>query len=139
VEVGQEIPALDAGPFSLLDFVRWAAYQENWIRLHYDREYTVQHLGLPDVVQSGHHRTALIVRMLTDWLGSAGELRRLRIRHEAVVLPGDAIRCGGRITGLTQTPERMQVTLQVWAARQDGIAVSEGEAVVDVTLSRGAR
>lgn len=130
LEAGHELPPLDVGPFILSDFVRWAAYQENWIRLHYDGEYAVQH-GFPGIIQSGNHRTALIIRMLTDWLGGHGQLKRLTLSHSAVVLAGDSIRCGARIrdTGTLDEVGRA-VHLDVWARNQRGQDVSTGRAVV---------
>ncbi len=132
LEEGTEIQHLDAGPFSLVDFVRWAAYQENWIRFHYDDRCAVQHRDSRKVVQSGNHRLALIARMLTDWLGSSGQLKFLSVRHHAPVFLGDSIRCGGRIKRIEAIASGWRVQLEVWAAKGDGQHASEGSAVVEV-------
>ncbi len=132
LEEGTEIQHLDAGPFTLVDFVRWTAYQENWIRFHYDEQYTMEHRGLRKIVQSGNHRLALIARMLTDWLGSSGQLKNLSVRHRAPVYLGDSIRCGGRIKRVEVVASGARVQMEVWATKGNGQRASEGSAVVEV-------
>ncbi len=132
LEEGTEIQPLDVGPFTLVDFVRWAAYQENWIRLHYDEHYVLEHRGFPKIVQSGNHRLALIARMLTDWLGSSGQLKFLNVRHHAPVFLGESIRCGGRIKRIEAIASGWRVQIEVWAAKGDGQHASDGSAIVEV-------
>ena len=135
LEPGLELPELSVGPFTLTDFVRWAAYQENWLRIHYDRDYAKQHLGVHDCIQSGHYRTALLIRMITDWLGADGDLTRLTVRHTAPVFPGDSVRCGGLIRATSAITGGTTVELEIWAAKMGGQVASEGAAGVEIRLS----
>lgn len=136
LKIGDELPVLVVGPFTLADFVRWAAYQENWLRMHYDKAYADRHAHLPNCLQSGHHRAALLARMITDWLGSEGRLRRFAVRHTAPVFLGDTVRCGGRVRGTSGTEDkRMLVELDIWAINQNAQVVSEGTAVTEVFAS----
>ncbi|MGQ0549343.1 MAG: MaoC/PaaZ C-terminal domain-containing protein [Armatimonadota bacterium] len=130
IAAGALLPAVEMGPLTLADFVRWAAYQENWFALHYDRAFA-QMRGLRDCIQSGHHRTALLTRMITDWLGSAGWLKRLAVRHGAPVYVGETIRCEGRVRDSSAGGARV-VNLEVWAVTLDGRHVSEGTAAVEL-------
>lgn len=127
---GAPLPAVEIGPLQLADFVRWAAYQENWFALHYDRAFA-QARGLRDCIQSGHHRTALIARMITDWLGPSGWLKRLAVRHRAPVFVGDTIRCEGRVRRADPEGGRL-VDLDVWVLTGDGRRTSEGTAAVEL-------
>jgi acyl dehydratase len=129
-EPGVELPELHTGTLTLTDLVRWAAYQENWLRIHYDRDYAQRHLGVRDCVQSGHHRAALMLRTITDWLESDGHVTRFTVRHTAPVFPGDSLRCGGRIRTTEPAAGGVTVQLELWAVRQDGQVASEGTAVV---------
>jgi acyl dehydratase len=130
---GAELPALDVGPLALSDFVRWAGYQENWIRMHYDAAFARQDAGLSGPVQSGHHRTALLARMITDWLGARGWLRRLAVRHTGQVRCGETIRCEGRVREVRDAAGgRTEVDLEIWATAGDGRRVSEGSASVEM-------
>jgi acyl dehydratase len=131
---GAEIPGLEIGPLSLTDFVRWAGYQENWIRLHYDRAYALEYMDQSDVVQSGNHRTALLVRMITSWVGPSGWVRRLSVRHTGLIRPGDTVRCAGCIRDVRTTQDGARtVEAEIWAVRQDGEQVSAGVALVEIT------
>jgi acyl dehydratase len=132
LDPGTELPGLDVGPFTLTDFVRWAAYQENWLRIHYDRAYATQHARGTDCIQSGHHRTALLTRMITDWLGTRGRLVRLAVRHTGPVFPGDSIRCRGRIRSSTPGGGETVVDLDISAVTTDARLVSEGTASVRI-------
>jgi acyl dehydratase len=133
VEVGREVPPLRAGPFSLMDFVRWAGYQENWLRIHYDEAYAVGSARLPGVVQSGNHRTALMLRMVTDWLDSRGRVLKFTVRHTAPVHVGDELVCAGRISACSaRDGGGLIVNLDVWATTGNGQRASEGTATVEV-------
>jgi crotonobetainyl-CoA:carnitine CoA-transferase CaiB-like acyl-CoA transferase len=131
-EIGRALPELRAGPFTLADFVRWAGYQENWIRVHYDGAHAAR-ARLAGPVQSGNHRTALLLRMLTDWLDRRGHVRTLSVRHVAPVCVGDAITCGGRIVAAAPgAGGALRLDLDLWAKTDDGKPVSEGTGIVEV-------
>ena len=66
---------------TIVDTVRWAGLQENWQHLHYDRDHVRQHNGLKTFIASGAYRQALLMRMLTDWIGPRGWLQKISIRH----------------------------------------------------------
>jgi acyl dehydratase len=130
---GIELPALTIGPLTHIDLVRWAGYQENWLRIHYDAAHAGRALGAKDAVQSGHHRTALIVRVITDWLGDGGWVRRLSIRHAAPVFAGDTLTCGGSVRALrADTGGPQTIDLDVWARVGSNKTASEGTAVVEL-------
>ena len=131
---GAPLPAVEIGPLELAHFVRWAAYQENWFALHYDRAFA-QERGLRDCIQSGHHRTALLARMITDWLGPSGWLKRLAVRHRAPIYVGETIRCEGRVRGAGPEGGRT-VDLDVWVVTVDGRHASEGTAAVELYPER---
>ena len=81
VVVGAEIPVREYGPLTLVDTVRWAGLQENWQHLHFDRDHVREHNGLKTFIASGAYRQALLMRMLTDWIGPRGWLQKISIRH----------------------------------------------------------
>src|SRR5258706_4443815 len=81
VAVGDVIPPRDHGPLTIVDTVRWAGLQENCQHLHYDRDHVREHSCLRTFIASGAYRQALLIRMLTDWIGPHGWLRQITIRH----------------------------------------------------------
>ena len=97
INAGDPIPTREYGPLTIVDTVRWAGLQENTQHLHYDRDQVRQHNGLPTFIASGAYRQALLIRMLTDWMGPRGWLRKLSLRHTYSTFEGDLMRFGGRV------------------------------------------
>ena len=97
VSVGDVVPPRDYGPLTIVDTVRWAGLQENWQHLHFDRDHVREHNGLKTFIASGAYRQALLMRMLTDWIGPRGWLQKISIRHTYSTFEGDMMRFGGRI------------------------------------------
>ena len=97
IRAGDPIPSREYGPLTIVDTVRWAGLQENTQHLHYDRDHVRQHNGLPTFIASGAYRHALLIRMITDWIGPRGWLRKISVRHTYSTFEGDTMRFGGRI------------------------------------------
>ena len=71
IQPGFELPSRTYGPLTIVDTVRWAGLQENWQHLHFDRDHVCEHSGLRIFIASGAYREALLMRLLTDWIGPA--------------------------------------------------------------------
>ena len=92
INVGGSIPSRDYGPLTIVDTVRWAGLQENVQHLHFDRDHVRQHNGLRTFIASGAYRQALLIRMLTDWIGPRGWLCKINVRHTYSTFEGDMMR-----------------------------------------------
>lgn len=92
IAVGDSISSRDYGPLTIVDTVRWAGLQENVQHLHFDRDHVRQHNGLRTFIASGAYRQALLIRMLTDWIGPRGWLRKINVRHTYSTFEGDRMR-----------------------------------------------
>jgi len=92
IKIGDSIPAREYGPLTIVDTVRWAGLQENVQHLHFDRDHVRQHNGLRTFIASGAYRQALLIRMLTDWIGPRGWLRKISVRHTYSTFEGDTMR-----------------------------------------------
>src|SRR4026208_133106 len=97
VSVGDLIPSREFGPLTIVDTVRWAGLQENWQHLHYDRDHVRQHSGLRACIARGAYRQALLMHMLTDWIGPRGWLKKMSIRHTYSTFEGDLMRFAAKI------------------------------------------
>ena len=97
VVVGAEISVREYGPLTIVDTVRWAGLQENWQHLHFDRDHVREHNGLKTFIASGAYRQALLMRMLTDWIGPRGWLQKISIRHTYSTFEGDMMRFSAKI------------------------------------------
>lgn len=97
VSLGESLPLREFGPLTIISTVRWAGLQENTARLHYDRDYVREHSGLKTFIASGAYRQALLIRMLTDWIGPQGQLRKLSLRHLHPTFEGDQMYYSGKV------------------------------------------
>jgi 3-hydroxybutyryl-CoA dehydratase len=97
IQLGDLLPEREHGPLSIVDMVRWASLQENWAHLHFDRDYVREHNRMKTFIASGAYRQALLLRMLTDWIGPRGFLRKLSLRHTYATFEGDLCRFGGKV------------------------------------------
>lgn len=136
VRPGDKIDALAYGPVTIVDTVRWAGVQENWEQLHWDREFARKHSKLPTFIASGAYRQALLARMLTDWIGPRGVLRKLRLRHTAPTLEGDMIYYSGEVTERSPTAEDPWVSCSLEGRNQDGKSILTGHCVVALPTRR---
>jgi acyl dehydratase len=134
VAVGDEIAAQDYGPLTIEHTVRWAAMQENWARLHFDRQYVQQHSGLRTFIASGAYRQALLTRAITDWIGPRGWLHRLTVRQTAPTFEGDSMRFGGRVAEKSASADDPWLRCELEVTNQDGQTVITGQCTV--TLPR---
>jgi len=89
IQLGDQIPEREFGPLTIQETVRWAGFQENSAQLHYDREHARMHSGLKTFIASGEYRQALLMRVLTDWIGPRGMIRKLSLRQTFPTFEGD--------------------------------------------------
>lgn len=127
VASGVELMIREFGPLTVIDTVRWAGLQENTQQLHYDRDWAREHAGLRSFIASGAYRQALLMRMLTDWLGPRGLLRKLSIRHTYPTFEGDTIRFTARATEKGSGPKDPWITCELGATNQEGRTILTGQ------------
>ena len=119
IQVGDSLPRREHGPLTIIDTVRWAGLQENWQQLHYDREHVREHNGLPTFIASGAYRQALLIRMLTDWVGPRGWLKKIIVRHTYSTFEGDTMRFAARVVEKSLNPSDPWVTCELDGRNQD--------------------
>jgi acyl dehydratase len=126
VAVGDAIPPRDYGPLTIVDTVRWAGLQENWQHLHYDRDHVRQHNGLKTFIASGAYRQALLMRMLTDWIGPRGWLQKISIRHTYSTFEGDTMRFSAKIVEKATDPSESFVICDLAGVNQENRQILTG-------------
>lgn len=123
---GHELPPREYGPLTIVDTVRWAGLQENWQHLHFDRDHVRQHNGLRTFIASGAYRQALLMRMVTDWIGPRGMLRKLSVRHTHSTFEGDTMRFSGRVVEKSSDPSDPWIACEVEGKNQEGRQILTG-------------
>jgi acyl dehydratase len=134
VTVGDALAEATFGPFTLVDSVRWAGSQELWEPLHFDRDYARRHSGESTIIASGGYRQALLVRMLTDWLGLGGRLRRLSIRHTKATVEGDLMRFRGVVVEKSTDATQPWIACDLTGANQRDETILTAHAVVTLPI-----
>lgn len=136
VACGDKIDVVGYGPLTIVDTVRWAGFQENLERLHWDREFARAHSKLPTFIASGAYRQALLARTLTDWVGPRGRLRSLSVRHTAPTLEGDMIYYSATISDKSPAASDPWISCNIEGHNQDHKPILAGRCVL-VLPSRG--
>ena len=127
VRPATEVVNREYGPLTVIDTVRWAGLQENTQQLHYDRDWVREHAGLRTFIASGAYRQALLMRMLTDWAGPRGRLRKLSVRHTYSTFEGDTMRFAARAVETSDDPADPWVRCDVEGTNQEGRRILVGQ------------
>lgn len=101
--------------------------------IHIDPD-VARSVGLEGTIAHGMLSMAFLGQALTDWLAAqpnrAGWVKRLRVRFQAMVRPGDTLTCGGALAA--SGPDQQGIDL--WINNQKGERVTTGDA--DVVFGR---
>jgi acyl dehydratase len=136
VAVGAVIPEREYGPLTIVDTVRWAGLQENWQHLHFDRDHVRQHNGLKTFIASGAYRQALLMRLLTDWLGPRGWLGKISVRHTYSTFEGDLMRFGARIVEKSADPSDPWLICELVGTNQEEKQILTGRCTLIMPARR---
>ena len=128
VEVGLELPSI-LKDITLPQMAMYAAVCWDFQPIHYDSG-TARSLGFRAAFTDGPMETAFLCRVVTDWMGMHGILRKMSASYRGMVFPGDRLTCRGKVTGKYKKGDEGLVECEVWAENQDGQKVVYGTAVV---------
>jgi len=109
---------------------------QDWYPVHHDPEFA-RKAGHEDVFMNTGFLQAALVRVITDWMGDAGFLRKLSFEMRRQQRPGDTMVCKGRVTGRRREDGEGIVELAVWAENEREGVTTPGEAVVALPLREG--
>lgn len=137
INVGDSIPYRDYGPLTIVDTVRWAGLQENVQHLHFDRDHVRQHNGLATFIASGAYRQALLIRMLTDWIGPRGWLRKINVRHTYSTFEGDNMRFFARVTEKSSDASDPWITCELEGKNQEDRQIMTGRCTLLLPIRTG--
>ncbi len=131
---GDGIGPLVKPSVSRTQLVMYAGASGDFNPIHTVDEFA-QKVGLDGVIAHGMLTMAFVGQLLTDLLGSEGELHKFGVRFTGMVRPGDVITCEGRVVEVIQE-EKMQTALcDVWAVTQNGEKVLNGQAEFAVPIA----
>ena len=134
VEVGQELPGFELKIDARRLFLQISGSQD-WYPVHFDREFALK-AGHPDLFVTTGFTQAALVRVITDWMGDEGWLRKLYFELRRQNRPGDVMVCKGRVTGKYIEDGQHYVECEVWAENAREGVTTPGKAWV-ILPSRG--
>jgi len=123
------IPTLTAGPITVRYLAMFATATAEFVDIHYDADFA-RSLGLPGPIIQGLYKTALVARMLKDWLGDGSLIRSLAVEHRGMDLAGAVLTVGGAVTLDLNVTGTACVDCSVWVRNQHGIVTTSGSARV---------
>lgn len=133
---GMDIPGLTRET-SLQTMVMYCGAYEDFAGLHYDPEYA-KAAGFDRPVVPGLFTSALLTRILTDWVSPGGRVRRIRTSYRRPQLAGDTIVCKGRVSALRTEGDEHLAEVEVWAESPDGQMTTPGTALIVLPSRAGA-
>ena len=128
VGAGDELPEISLDITTRRLFLQ-ASGAQDWYPAHFDPAFA-RKAGHEDIFMNTGFVQAALVRLITDWMGDAGFLKRLAFEMRRQHRPGDTMVCRGKVTAKKETDGAALVFLDVWAENErEGIA-TPGEATV---------
>jgi acyl dehydratase len=127
VQVGDSAPALEIGPVTQTDIVRFAGAGGDFNPLHHDPGF-VRSSGFPGVIAMGQFHAGVLAGWLSDWLG-VEHLREYQVRFAAPVFLGDRLRFSGEIVAITDDEGESVAEVTLAATRGEDVVINAGARV----------
>lgn len=128
IHEGSPVTTLERMPTTRM-LVMYAGASGDFYELHYDKDFAAK-LGFPKVVVHGRLQAALLAKMLSDWAGQHGSLRRLSVQYRGNAFAGDRLFCKGKVSRKYDDKGDHCAECDVWVENQDGQITTRGSAVV---------
>ena len=113
VTVGQEIPTSFTMKLDLMRVILQVSGTQDWYPVHHDRDFA-KASGVPDVFMNTGFLTACMGKLLTDWMGPDGRLRKYRLEMRKMNLWDDQMSVKGNVTNKYVQDEDHCVDIEVW-------------------------
>lgn len=134
VKEGQELPPIRISP-DKQQLVKFAAGSGDFNPLHFDEKFA-NNMGLPETIVHGRFKYALIGRVVNEWIGYQGRLKKYGVSYRGMDMPNRELTAKGVVTAKRQEGGENIVELDVWTEDTDGKKTTPGTAVVTLP-SRG--
>ncbi len=137
VAVGDALPPLVKGPLTSAHLMRWSAAMENWHRIHYDRDFAIQHDKLPDILVNGSFKQQFIVQFLKDWAGPRGWLWKVNYQFRGMDVVNETLTVQGRVTAKREAEGYGLVEVELGIVNRAGKDNTPGRATIALPYRDG--
>lgn len=138
VAVGDALPNLVVGPLTSSHLMRWSSSTENWHKIHYDRPFSTERDGLPNILIHGSLKQQFLVRHLEAWAGETGHLWKVNFQFRAMNVVDETLTVWGKVTGLRPAEGYGLVDLQIGILNDADKESTPGTATVALPYRDGA-
>jgi acyl dehydratase len=159
VQAGEELPPIVRGPLSLMDTMGFlvgcgrghthgvvykAAMKHpghffrnpeagggiEYTGIGHHRESVAKNVGVPGTYDYGPQRSSWMASLVTNWMGDAGFLKRVRTEMRRFNTMGDSTWCKGRVSRRYEKDGYRLVDIEIWGENQRGEVTTPGLATV---------
>jgi acyl dehydratase len=130
VSADQEIPGFEKR-LTLRDMVLYCAGYRDFNELHYDPSVSAAR-GFAGPVVPGLLSSALLTKVLTDWITPEGTVRRFKATYRRPQLAGETIICKGKVTRKRVEAGKHLVECEIWAENSEGQVATPGTALIEL-------
>jgi acyl dehydratase len=123
------LPEITFGPITTKMMVEFAAARSNFHPIHYDKD-IARAEGHPDVLVEGPMKLALFDRLMREWVGEFGKIKKLSATYKAIDVPGNTLYIRGKVTSKRIEEAQGNIYCTLRAENQKGTVTTEGSAVV---------
>jgi acyl dehydratase len=138
VAVGSELPRLAKGPLTSAHLMRWSAAMENWHKIHYDKQFAIEHDKLPGLLANGSLKQQFMLQLLKDWVGPGGWVWKVSFQFRAMNLVEETLSVWGRVTAKRDGPGYGLVDLELGIVNEENKESTPGKATVALPYRGGA-
>ncbi len=113
----------------LRDLVMYCGAFRDFDELHYDRDVAMAR-GFSGPVVPGLLTTALLTKVLTDWIGPEGIVKRVNAKYRRAHVAGETLTLLGEVTAKRIEDGEHLVECSIWAENGEGEITTPGTAVL---------
>ncbi|MSP78921.1 MAG: hypothetical protein EXR67_05150 [Dehalococcoidia bacterium] len=113
VKEGDFLPVLEY-PITETRIVEQVSGSQDFYAVHHDRAFA-RAAGHSDIFVNNGFMRGCLARVLTDWIGDEGWLRKLRVEMRRMNGPGDLLICTGKVVRKYEDGAEKIVECEVWA------------------------
>ena len=137
---GAAVPSLTIEQTTMDDIVRWTAATGDFSPVHYDRA-VAEERGFAGPLVNGPWKSAMLMQMLTKWLGDRGRVEHLRCRYVRADVVGGRLTFSGEAKASHDTEQEPRLECEVWVEDESGRRTVTGSATVSMRpgFAKGVR
>jgi hydroxyacyl-ACP dehydratase HTD2-like protein with hotdog domain len=129
--VGDVLPELVREPTDVQLFA-FSAATWNSHRIHYDREYTREQEGYPDILVQAHLHACFLTQAVMAAYGDGARVVLIGWQNRGIAVPGDRLVISGTVTEVGDAAGRTRVDLALEERNGAGALCVKGWATVEL-------